>query len=216
MIRAHKIIKRFVSPSVSVIRCGSSLKASNQYCRELVRTSDYQNYLIGLLFPGDCQDAFFAIRAFNVEIAMIKDHIPRNTFQAGRLRFQFWKDLLQDIYFGNGSLLSQHPSGMAIFDAVKEKNLTLRWFERSLEARYKDMANDHLFETMDDLETYAEMGHSSILYLVLEILNIRNNNDAEFAASHIGVCSGILTLLQGQLHHASKVCVFRCVCPTYR
>ena len=59
-------------------------------------------------------------------------------------------------------------------------------------------------ETLDDLENYAEQGHSSILYLLLEALDIKDEN-AEFAASHVGVCSGITTLLRGMPYHSSQV-----------
>jgi hypothetical protein len=69
--------------------------------------------------------------------------------------------------------------------------------------RYKDLSNE-LLETMDDLETYAECGHSSILYLILEILDLQDK-DAEFAASHVGVCSGIVSTLRGFPHHSAKV-----------
>jgi NADH dehydrogenase [ubiquinone] 1 alpha subcomplex assembly factor 6 len=72
--------------------------------------------------------------------------------------------------------------------------------------RYKDLSNELLI-SMDDLETYAECGHSSILYLILEILDVQNKN-AEFAASHIGVSSGIVTTLRGFPHHSAKVISF--------
>ncbi len=103
---------------------------------ELVKKCDYENYLVGLLFPRNCRQAYFAVRAFNVEIAMIKDQIPRNTFHAGRIRFQFWNDTLDDIYSKDLKPKSlQHPVAQALSEAVISKELTRRWFERSLEAR---------------------------------------------------------------------------------
>lgn len=64
-------------------------------------------------------------------------------------------------------------------------------------------------ETLSDLEDYAEQGHSSILYLILEALNVRDQ-DSEYAASHVGVCSGITTLMRGFPHHASQVSCYSC------
>lgn len=61
---------------------------------------------------------------------------------------------------------------------------------------------------MDDLEDYAEICHSSILYLVLEILQIRHEK-AEYAASHAGVCSGIVSTLRGIPFHSAKVRISR-------
>lgn len=63
---------------------------------------------------------------------------------------------------------------------------------------------------MDDLENYAEYGHSSILYLLLEVLGI-NNDQIQIAASHLGVSSGIVTLLRGYAHHAQQVSRLRIV-----
>lgn len=62
------------------------------------------------------------------------------------------------------------------------------------------------FTSMDDLENYAEYSHSSILYLLLETMEVKNET-AEYAASHVGVCKGIVTLLRGYSHHASQVYV---------
>lgn len=68
------------------------------------------------------------------------------------------------------------------------------------------MMNPANFVTMDDLESYAEYSQSSLLYLLLEAMNIKDEN-AEFAASHVGVCKGIVTLLRAQHHHQTQVWV---------
>lgn len=123
-------------------RTAFTLKDSNDYCMNLVRTWDHENYMAGLLVPNKHRNAFFAIRAFNIEIAMIKDQIPRNTYHAGRIRIQFWKDALHGIYNGeesSGGFKVAHanvPIVKALEAAVKENGLTLRWFERALEGRY--------------------------------------------------------------------------------
>lgn len=59
-------------------------------------------------------------------------------------------------------------------------------------------------ETMDALETYAEYSQSSLLYLLLEAMGIRHEG-AEFAASHVGVSKGILTLLRAYEAHRLQV-----------
>ena len=69
---------------------------------------------------------------------------------------------------------------------------------------------------MDDLENYAEYGHASILYLILESLHtgdmtqdrgqLRQGLNKDFsAASHVGVCAGICTLLRGIAYHNKNV-----------
>lgn len=63
------------------------------------------------------------------------------------------------------------------------------------------------FDTMDELEDYAEFAHSSLIYLLLEALNVQEQLAFD-VASHIGVCIGITTLLRGHFHHASQVQYF--------
>lgn len=59
-------------------------------------------------------------------------------------------------------------------------------------------------ETLSELEDFSENAHSSILYILLEILGVKDE-DMSYAASHVGVCSGIATQLRGMAPMASQV-----------
>jgi len=173
---------------------------------DLVKKHDYDSYLAGLLCPKESRDAYFAIKSFNVEIAMIKDN-THNNLMAGRLRFQWWRDLINEVYNGveggKVSSLSKSPIAQAISSSVSQHDLSQRWFERSLDARQRDL-NSEQPETLDMLEDYAEQGHSSIQYLILESLGVRDEA-SEYATSHIGVCSGLTTILRAFPYHAAQV-----------
>lgn len=150
MICSRLFKKAFFNVSIKSTRTLTtsvpSIQTSNIYCRDLVKKHDYENYLVGLLCPTPHRDAFFAIRAFNVEIATIKEQIPRNTLHAGRLRFQFWKTILDSIYDCTDALPgSSHPISHALHSAVQRNKLSKRWFERSLEARYLYWRNETLY-----------------------------------------------------------------------
>lgn len=108
----------------------------DSYCQELVKNHDRESFLSGLLLPKELRGVYFAIHAFNVEIATIRDQIPRNSTQAGRIRFQFWRDSFQNIYNSHGIDPSNNqPVVHALNYYIHKYNLTSRWFERSLEAR---------------------------------------------------------------------------------
>jgi NADH dehydrogenase [ubiquinone] 1 alpha subcomplex assembly factor 6 len=115
----------------------SEKKVTNeQFCRDKVKQQDYEGFLIGLLFPKQFQSAYFALKAFNVEIATVRDQIPKNTNNIARLRFQFWRDVLHEIQ--ETKKVSTHinqPVALELLDAIQKHNLTVRWFERMLEAR---------------------------------------------------------------------------------
>jgi NADH dehydrogenase [ubiquinone] 1 alpha subcomplex assembly factor 6 len=125
----------YFSTTTAYHALSSNIYDSNKYCVELVKRWDYDNYLVGLLFPQKFRDSFFAVRAFNVEIALLKDQLSRNSFHVGKIRFQFWRDILNSIY-GVSEVSQQHPAANALERAIKNNNLTLRWFERSLDARF--------------------------------------------------------------------------------
>ena len=61
------------------------------------------------------------------------------------------------------------------------------------------------FNTMEDIENYAEYSHSSIIYLILEAMGVKPDENTEFVASHVGVCRGITTLLRSHHFHLSQV-----------
>ena len=63
--------------------------------------------------------------------------------------------------------------------------------------------DDHQFMTISDMETYSENTASSLLYLQLESLGIKDVN-ADHAISHIGKMIGISTFLRSLPFHLSQ------------
>lgn len=200
MISRFGRVSSGLGPSCRLFSTVQTQRAGD-YCVELVKQHDFDAYLAGLLVPKDSRSAYFAIRAFNVELAMVRDQINNNPM-AGRIRFQWWRDTIRNIYEGDGSAASQQPVATALRSHIDDKSLSSHWFERSIDARQNDLGGAQP-QTLDELEDYAEQGHSSILYLLLESLGVRDQ-ESEYAASHVGVCSGITTILRGFPHHASQ------------
>ena len=182
-------------------RAYSTAEAYN-YCVSVVKQHDHDNYLGGLLMPRSSQPHFFAIRAYNVEIASIKDQTNNNALTA-RVRFQWWRDIIYRAYSNSGPISSEHPVAFALQSSIRQKNLNRRWIEKLIESRQMDISVEQ-HETLSDLETYAERSCSPILYLLLEILGI-SDEKADYAASHVGVSSGLVTSLRSLPHYAIKV-----------
>jgi NADH dehydrogenase [ubiquinone] 1 alpha subcomplex assembly factor 6 len=105
-----------------------------RYCIDQVKNYDYDNYLGGLLIPKRFTESYFAIRAFNIEIATIKDQSHSNTM-AGRLRFQWWSDAIDEIYSKKVTSKMSHPVVSLLSSIIRDQSLSKRWFERSIEAR---------------------------------------------------------------------------------
>ena len=118
----------------------SVAKHDLQYCMNLVKERDYeQGYICGLLLPVSAQPFYFALRAWNVEMASIKDSsntvllrrnhprtdgldsddshhpVPTTTVQpppsifALQLRLQWWRNAVDAIYSHHQNI-NHHPS----------------------------------------------------------------------------------------------------------
>ncbi|XP_075069929.1 NADH dehydrogenase (ubiquinone) complex I, assembly factor 6 isoform X2 [Mixophyes fleayi] len=186
-----------------LIRCntrGRSAQAS-AYCVELVRNRDYEGFLCTLLLPPESQSSVFALRAFNVELSQVKDSVSQK--HLGLMRMQFWRDAVQEIYSGNPP---HHPVALELSKTVQRHKLTRRWLTRIIDEREKNL-EDRAYRNIKELETYAENTQSSLLYLTLEILDVRDVH-VDHAASHTGKAQGIITCLRGVPFHSSRRQVF--------
>ncbi|XP_025116100.1 NADH dehydrogenase (ubiquinone) complex I, assembly factor 6-like isoform X2 [Pomacea canaliculata] len=174
-------------------------KAGNNadYCRELVKKFDFENYLWCLLMPKEVQRAAFAIRAFNVEIAQVRDVVSEK--KIGFMRMQFWKDVLQNINEGSPP---QMPVAVELAGAVRYFKLSRRYLSHLLEGRADQLEIDG-FTSVKEVEKYAENTVSSLHYLMLECLGVKNVH-ADHAASHIGKAQGLTTLLRATPYHAQQ------------
>ncbi|XP_041455674.1 NADH dehydrogenase (ubiquinone) complex I, assembly factor 6-like [Lytechinus variegatus] len=161
-----------------------------QYCLDLVRKQDYEGFLVSLLMPEESRSAAITLRAFNAELASVRDSV--SNVHIGKLRLQFWKDGLENIYAGKPA---HQPIALELFKAVNRHKLSKRWLSRMIEEREKTL-EDKPFPSVADVESYAENTSSSLLYLTLQSLGIHDVH-ADHAASHIGKSQGIVNLLRG-------------------
>lgn len=60
------------------------------------RKHDYENYLCIPFYPRELQNAQYAIRAFNVELASIRENVSNPMI--GKMRTQFWKETIDKTF----------------------------------------------------------------------------------------------------------------------
>lgn len=173
------------------------------HCFETVRKYDYENFLCLLLLPEGSRASTFAIRAFNTELAQIRDTVTDR--KLGLARIQFWKDTVEKIYTKTSQPMT--PVSAELAKAVEKHRLTQRWLTQMILAREERLLSDAAFSTWRDVENYAEKSISSVLYLILECLHVKNVH-ADHAASHIGKAQGITTLIRATPYHAKKNMVY--------
>jgi hypothetical protein len=76
-----------------------TLPNSRIYCQDLVRKYDYSSYLQIPFLPQSARDAHLAIRALNIEMALIPDTVSNEN--ARLMRMQFWKDAVDNCFQGH-------------------------------------------------------------------------------------------------------------------
>ncbi|XP_077431140.1 NADH dehydrogenase (ubiquinone) complex I, assembly factor 6 isoform X2 [Vanacampus margaritifer] len=115
------------------------------------------------------------------------------------MRMQFWKTAIEEIYRDKPP---NQPVSIELWRAVRKHNLTKRWLTRIIAEREKDL-DDSGYRNLQELESYAENVQSSLLYLLLESLGVKDVH-ADHAASHVGKAHGIVTCLRAAPHHSGR------------
>ncbi|XP_036395229.1 NADH dehydrogenase (ubiquinone) complex I, assembly factor 6 isoform X1 [Megalops cyprinoides] len=127
----------------------------------------------------------------------VKDSVSQKTI--GLMRMEFWKTAVEEIYRGNPP---KQPVSAELWKAVRKHSLTKRWLLRIITEREKDM-EDRAYRNLQELESYAENTQSSLLYLLLESLGVKDVH-ADHAASHIGKAHGIVTCLRATPYNSRR------------
>src|SRR6187455_473750 len=63
-----------------------------RHCEDRVRAADKDRFLATLFAPAEARGALFALYAFNLEIAGVRDRVREP--MAGEIRLQWWRDVL--------------------------------------------------------------------------------------------------------------------------
>ncbi|KAL2917313.1 hypothetical protein HK105_202977 [Polyrhizophydium stewartii] len=175
----------------------ASRMSTEQHCIDLVRTHDYENYLATIFFPARARPAAWALKAFNVETALIRDAV--SDANIGAMRIQWWRDAIERTFKGSPP---NHPVLTELARALEASRLSQMWFKKILTARESNL-RDSQYASLADLEAYAENTMSSLMLLHLEALGITDSH-AEHAASHSGKAIGIATVIRGTPFNVSK------------
>ncbi|GJJ77398.1 NADH dehydrogenase [ubiquinone] 1 alpha subcomplex assembly factor 6 [Entomortierella parvispora] len=191
-----------------------------EYCENLVRKADYEGFLCTQFFPKHQQQTQMALRAFNIELASIRESVSNTDI--GRMRMQFWRDSIVKIFDG---IPPQQPVALALAYAIQEQELYhqkklehqgeqgLRkpsaslsdpemsqiWFKRMITERELNLS-DPQFVTLAQMESYCENTFGSLLYLQLESVGVKSL-EADHAASHLAKAMGIATMLRAFPFH---------------
>ena len=120
------------------------------HCEALVRAADRERFLTALFAPANRRNALFALYAFNVEIARVREAV-RDPL-AGEIRLQWWSDALAGSARGDAEA---NPVMAALKATVVRYGLSLDALQALIAARRFDLYDEPM-ATMAELEAYAE------------------------------------------------------------
>jgi phytoene synthase len=168
------------------------------HCEQIVRQADKDRFFTTLFAPAKYRRALFALYAFNVEVARVRERAREPL--PGELRLQFWADLLENKSRGE---IEAHPVASALMDTIVRYGIRPHALADLLEARRFDLYNEP-FATLAELESYAEKTSSILIDLAARILN--NGSDAGIAelAKHAGLAYAIVGLVRAIPLHAAR------------
>jgi phytoene synthase len=156
----------------------------------LVRRHDRDRFQTALFAPAAVREALFALYAFNYEIARVRETVSEPTL--GRIRLEWWREAVAAAF--SGGPVRRHDVVEAVTAAIHGFDLSRKPFDRLIDARETDFEEDRP-PTLAALEDYAEATSSGLIYLALEVLQVREP-DALEAARHVGIAYALAGLLR--------------------
>jgi phytoene synthase len=164
------------------------------HAADAVRAGDHDRYLADLFVPETARKHIFALHAFNLEVARIRE--TGTDASLGEIRLQWWEDALA----GEGA---GHPVAEALHTTVAEFRLPLAALRNLIEARRFDLYDDAM-PSLNDLEGYAGETSSSLMQLAALVPAGGADPGTAVVAGHAGVAYALTGLLRALPIHSAR------------
>ncbi len=164
--------------------------------RDLVRAGDPDRYIATLFAPENRRPYLYALYAFNLEIARIRDVISQPL--PGEVRLQWWRDLIE-----SHEKHSSHPLAAALLDTITQNKLPRQAFMDMLDARIFDLYDD-VMPKWHDLDGYCGETYSALFRLATLILSCGEENNTAEISGHAGIAYGLTMLLRALPVHIKR------------
>jgi len=172
-----------------------------RHCEDQVRASDKDRFLATLFAPAAPRGLLFALYAFNLEIAGVRDRVREP--MAGEIRLQWWRDVL------NGERASEaaaNPVAAALLETIAHCALPAEPLRDLIEAHAFDLYDDPM-PTRAALDAYAHKTAGVVFDQAARICG-GVTRAVEEAAEHAGKAHAITDLLRRFARAASRHQVF--------
>jgi phytoene synthase len=173
------------------------MQADFDHCAALVREFDRDRYLATLFAPAEQRGALFALYAFDIEIARIRE-LAREPMP-GEIRLQWWREALSGER--NGEAVA-HPVAAVLLAALARHDIASDRLIALIDARAFDLY-DEAMATLSELETYASKTQGSLIALAGSIL-AGPGPASKALIRHVGIVYAIVDILRAFPRHARR------------
>jgi phytoene synthase len=184
--------------AISTVSPAGGLDWAYAHCEARVRDGDKDRYLASLFAPPAARPSLFALYAFSLEIARLREIVSEPL--PGEVRLQWWRDALGGEARGDAV---NHPVAAALEDTINRCHLPRAPLVALIDARVFDLYNDPM-PTLADLEGYAGETSSALIRLASLILVQGQDPGAVDAAGHAGVAYALTGLMRAFPWHAAR------------
>jgi len=183
-------------PEVEGQTAETGLAFAQSNCEGLVRDGDPDRYYATLFAPAAARPHLFALYAFSLTIARVREAVSKP--MAGEIRLQWWRDALQGEARGD---VRANPVAAALEETIRANRLGRQPFVDLIDARVFDLYEDPM-PRVNDLEGYCGETASALFRLASLVIGNGTEPGGAGAAGHAGVAYGITGLLRALPWHA--------------
>ena len=167
------------------------MQTNFEHCVALVREADHDRYLATLFAPAEHRNALYALYAFNVEIARVRDLVRQPL--PGEIRLQWWREALEG---KRDSEAAANPVAAVLREVLQRYNIAPLRLIGLIDAHAFDLYDEPM-ATLDDLDAYARASQGALLRTAADIL-APTAAAAEVLIGYAGIAytlTGVLSLL---------------------
>lgn len=159
-----------------------------------VRAGDPDRYISDLFAPAATRPHLFALHAFAVEVATIRDKVRESIL--GEMRLKWWENAIRGDHGGS-------PVAATLAATIERFGLPLVAFDNLLRARVFDLYDDPM-PSVNDLEGYAGDTESAVMQLGAMILAGGKDPGTAELAGYAGVARAIASMLRSLPRNAAR------------
>lgn len=138
--------------------------AAFAHCRRLIAQADKVRYWAALYAPQDRRDGLFALYAFDLELAALRDRVREP--MAGEIRLQWWREALDG---QRSEEAASNPVAAGLLTAMQRHGIAADTLLDLIEARRFDFYDEPM-ATVAEFEKYARATTGAIFNLAARIL----------------------------------------------